>query len=157
MIPDSVTSVGREAFANCVLLESVTIGDNVAAGEINWLTFSYNWNENRGGLKTVTVGRWIENNSLSFLPNLENVIVRDGATKIPDKAFNNMKKLKSVSLCEGIGSIGEKAFSDCESLASLKIPDSVRSIGNNAFDNCASLKYNEYGGGYYLGSEENPY
>ncbi len=85
------------------------------------------------------------------------VIIPDIVTAIGDGAFKDRDELIGVTIPDSVISIGDGAFEDCENLKSITIPDSVISIGDGAFYNCPSLESNEYEGGCYLGSEENPY
>ena len=92
-------------------------------------------------------------------------------------AFYACASLKDISFSEGLKVIDDNAFCDCNinelelprsikhigrdafSIAGIKkliLPDGVTFIGQDAFSyNDAS--FNEYCGGYYWGSKENPY
>ncbi|MCM1437842.1 MAG: leucine-rich repeat protein [Roseburia sp.] len=112
-IPDSVTSIGDDAFRNCNSLTSITIGNGVTS--IGWDAFS-----GCSGLTSITIP--------------------DSVTRIGFGAFSNCSKLTSVKLGNGVTSIGDSAFSKCSSLISITIPDGVTSIGHYAFEDCSSLK-----------------
>lgn len=49
------------------------------------------------------------------------------------------------------------AFHHNDNLTNVIIPDSIIYIGKNAFLDCDNLTRTEYGNGYYIGTEENPY
>ena len=112
-IPDSVTSIGYNAFAYCISLTSVIIPDSVTS-----------------------IGRYAFNNCRS----LTSIIIPDSVTSIGDWAFQHCTKLNNIVIPDGIPSIGTGTFYWCESLTSITIPDSVKSIGYNAFDGCLKLE-----------------
>ncbi len=111
-IPNTVKSIGDNAFKNCSYLENITIPDSVV--RIGNYAFDYCYS-----LVTVTLGS-----------NLET---------IGDYAFNGCGKLVNIKIPENVEIIGDYAFSDCDSLTSIAIPDSVVSIGYNAFSSCGYL------------------
>ena len=111
-VPDSVTSIGNNAFMNCQSLTSVELGDNVI----------------RIGIEAFYSCR-----------SLTNVLIGDSVTFIDMFAFGYCTNLANVEMGNSVTSIGANAFNNCSSLTSIEIPDSVTSIGSSAFDNCRSL------------------
>ncbi len=77
---------------------------------------------------------------VNFQSKLESIEVKEGITKIGNKAFSMCTNLKEVILPEGLTSIGNMAFWMCTSLESVVIPATVTEIGNYAFSDCTSLK-----------------
>jgi hypothetical protein len=57
----------------------------------------------------------------------------------------------------GIKGIDMYVFNNDDELEEVSIPDSIETIDSANFECCDNLKFNEYGGGYYLGNEHNPY
>ena len=135
-IPDSVTTIGEGAFTFCGSLESVTIPDGVT--KIGSAAF-----ESCGSLKSVTIpssvttiGEW----AFFGCDSLESVTIPGSVTEIGDWAFSDCGSLKSVTIPDSVTTIGECAFSGCASLESVTIPGSVTEIGDRAFSDCVFLK-----------------
>ena len=135
-IPDSVTTIGEGAFTFCGSLESVTIPDGVT--KIGSAAF-----ESCGSLKSVTIpssvttiGEW----AFFGCDSLESVTIPGSVTEIGDRAFSDCVFLKSVTIPDSVTTIGEWAFSNCAFLESVTIPDSVTEIGEDAFFFCSALK-----------------
>jgi hypothetical protein len=91
-IPDSVTSIGNDAFWDCGSLTNVTIGNNVTS---------------LGG------------GAFFFCFNLTNVTIGNSVTSIGDNAFADCYSLTSVTIGNSVTSIGELAFADCSSLTNV--------------------------------------
>ena len=113
-IPDSVTSIGNDAFLGCGSLTSVTIPNSVT-----------------------TIG----SSAFGSCTSLTSVTIPDSVTTIGDEAFYGCFSLTSVTISDSVTTIGNYAFCDCSSLTSVTIPDSVTSIGDSAFGNCDWLTY----------------
>lgn len=111
-IPDIVTSIGDNAFANCISLTNVVIPNSVTK---------------------------IGNSAFAFCKNLTSVIIPNSVIKMGGKVFSDCISLNSVIIPDSINKIGEFAFSNCRSLTNITIPDSVKMIGEYAFSFCRSL------------------
>ncbi|MBQ7977540.1 MAG: leucine-rich repeat protein [Clostridia bacterium] len=150
LIPDSVTSIGSDAFYDCDSLTSVTIPDSVTS---------------------------IGSDAFYDCDNLTSVVIGDSVTSIGSYAFYSCSNLTSVTIPNSVTSIGSYAFYNCDSLTSvnytgtidqwvaidfenananptnnasnlyingelvtdLVIPDSVTAINDYAFYNCDSI------------------
>ena len=135
VIPDSVTSIGGDAFRGCTGLTNVTIGNSVES--IGLGAF-------RGcsGLTSVTIGNSVTSiGSQAFMNcrGLTSVTIPNSVTSIGQSAFSYCSGLTSVTIPDSVTSIGNYAFSGCSGLTSVTIPDSVTSIGDLAFDGCSGL------------------
>ena len=134
-IPNSVTSIGEDAFAYCYSLTSITIPDSVTS--IGKGAFYKCGNlTNMIIPKSVTsIGKGVFNCCTS----LTNITIPDSVISIGDDAFYYCTSLTGITIPDSVTSIGENAFYYCYSLTSVTIPDSVTSIGDRAFYNCNNL------------------
>ena len=126
-IPESIKSIGQNAFLNCDTLSFVDIPSLTAWCQIDFQSDSANPLFNNG------VSLYIDGKKPTDL------VIPDGITKINDYAFLGLRSLTSVTLPETVVSIGEKAFRFCENLTSVTIPSSVTSVGRDAFSICFKL------------------
>ena len=124
-IPETVTSIGDEAFWNCTGLTSINVDPkNLNYCDIEGVLF------NKNKTKLIQYPASKSANSYS-IPN--NVI------SIGDYAFENCTGLTSVTIANSVSGIGWAAFADCTCLTSLTIPNSVTSIEQVAFSGCTAL------------------
>ena len=112
-IPQSVTSIGYEAFCYCKNLQSLTL---------------------EGSIESMGDGAFAYCTSLTTFPLVGNI------KKIGKYAFYNCSDLENVTIPDSVTSIGNYAFEYCDALGNVTIPQSVTSIGDWAFDNCSGLK-----------------
>ena len=111
-IPNSVTSIGSYAFADCSSLTSITIPNSVTS---------------------------IGDDAFYGCRSLTSITIPNSVTSIGDGAFSRCSSLTSVTILNSVTSIGDYAFYWCTSLTSITIPNSVTSIGRHAFWDCSSL------------------
>ena len=134
-IPDSVTSIGEESFLGCSSLTSITIPDSVTS--IGKRAF-----DGCSGLTSITIPKRvtsIEWSVFSGCSSLTSITIPNSVTSIGENAFEDCKSLTSITIPNSVTSIGDCAFADCVSLISITIPNSVTSIGENAFYGCIGL------------------
>ena len=152
-LPDSVTTVGEQAFSENSALASFHIGAGVSSfGEtalyndrtIATLTV-YADNAVYSADSNVLYRTGADGLHLLLSPaanTITDYTVRAGTVEVGASAFANNKALTRVVLPEGVTTIGDEAFAGCASLAELVIPDSVeRSSGVTG----NSLELVEYG------------
>ena len=148
IIPNTINSIGTEAFKGCQNLKEITLPDSL--NSIGQEAFS--WCEN---LNSIDIS--IQNNCFSSLDGVlydkdKTAIIRYPQNKSDSKftlpntvleimpaAFSYSYNLKEINLSKNLKIIGDSAFYSC-GLSSIIIPDSVEQIGENTFRNCNSLK-----------------
>ena len=161
-VPDSVTSLGTEAFYGCTSLVSAAIGDSLRAvpDSVFRNCTALESVEIGNSVKTIGGGSYSQNGAFSGCTSLSSVNIPDSVEEIHGYAFYGCKSLTAISLGQNAVSIERSAFENCNRLASIDlenvqtiginafyssglrtvdIPDSVISLGNNAFYGCTSL------------------
>lgn len=113
VIPETITSIGRGAFAHCLYLEKLNIPDGVTE-----------------------IGESLAENSESLV----SVTIPGSVSAVPEAAFVNCAALTEVTLGEGIIEIGSGAFSGCESLETIVLPDGLEALGHAVFMSDPNLK-----------------
>ena len=147
-LPDSVTSIGKGAFAGNAALTSVHLGSGVASiGESAFVGANALASLSvapANSMYTVEDGVLYSKGNAGrtlvlYLPTKTDtdVTVPDGTVAIADAAFANNTSLRRVVLPEGLTTIGYGAFDGDANLTDLVIPDSVtvaRGLVGNGLD-----------------------
>jgi len=156
-IPDSVTSIGEQAFYECWLLPSITIPDSVTSigeqafyecGCLTSIKLSNSMTSigkemfYNSGLISIDIPAGVTSIgefAFCWCDNLKSVEIPDSVTSIAQYAFDCCKNLKSVTISKSVTSIEPGTFKMCERLTSVEIPMGVTSIGRSAFEGCGDL------------------
>ena len=136
VIPNSVTSIGTNAFSFCRGLTKVSIPNSVKTIG-NWAFYRCT------GLTTVTIGNSVTsigNRAFYSCRSLTEVSIPNSVKTIEFRAFEGCTGLKTVTIGNSVTTIGESAFYSCTSLTEVSIPNSVTSIGSSVFEDCSGLK-----------------
>ncbi len=106
VIKDGVTTIGRNAFAECKDLKKVTIGNSVKS---------------------------IGKSAFSGCSKLTEITLPDSVEIIGSYAFNGCSDLSNITISDSVTDIGEYVFYNCPNLKNITIPDSVTNIDTKAF------------------------
>mgnify|MGYP000912673831 FL=1 len=114
VIPNSVTSIGTNAFSFCSGLKTVTIPNSVTD---------------------------IGDEAFYYCTGLTEVTIPNSVTSIGSGTFEDCSGLKTVTIPNSVTDIGDEAFYYCTGLKTVTIGNSVKSIGDKAFYHCSSLEH----------------
>lgn len=167
IIPNSVTSIGENAFSGCEGLTAVTIPSSVT--NIGYLVFSgcphlesiivadgntvYDSREDCNAIIKTSDNLLMVGCSNTKIPDgvttigqgafrgsgIQTLIIPDHVTVIMPDAFYGCANLASVTIGNGMKRIGDSVFFGCKNLKSVNLPESLETIGEMVFDDCFSL------------------
>ena len=141
-IPDTVQSIGKEAFRKCTRLPRITLPANL-------ITIGKGAFQECAKITSIEVPSHVTSIGHSAFQDcsaLSRITLPDSVTTIGNQAFQNCAALTSITLPAKIDSLNDGLFSGCTKLASVTIPASIEVIGSNVFENCFALKDIYYGG-----------
>ena len=132
-LPDSLISIGENAFENCQALTHISIPESVTS--IGDYAFG------SSGLVSIEIPGSIVSieSTFGFCRNLTSVTLHEGLVEIGGTAFYGCEQLSSITIPDSVKIIGERAFS-LTNLKSIVIPGNVKSLGKSLFDRCYNLE-----------------
>lgn len=142
-LPDSVETIGDNAFSNCDKLTSVTLGSGLKS--IGNYAFNY-----CSALSSINIPEgvtFLGNSAFNNCTSLESINIPGSVNTIGNSAFWHCTALEELTINSGVETIDVSAFNNCTSLTSVSIPGSVKTIGNSAFNGCTSLETLSLGSG----------
>jgi|GEM_PF-2693390 len=129
----NVVSIGKRAFFECAMLNSVTMPATITAIE--------NYAFSRSGLKSVRIGgkvKEIGEDAFAECEKLTSVTITDDVMRIGSRAFF-ASGVEKLSIGGNVREIGNAAFYDCNKLTRIRFPESVVEFGDYAFQSCGEL------------------
>ena len=133
-IPNSVTIIGDAAFQSCSSLTSVDIPNSITAIGNGVFAWCYGLTSVNIPNSVTTIGSW----AFGECGGLTSVNIPNSVTTIGSAAFSSCH-LTSVTIPNSVTTIGDAAFSYCTGLTDVTIPNSVTHIGDEAFNCCWAL------------------
>ena len=112
LIPDSVQTIGNEAFSECLALEWVEMP--VEMESIGYRAFY----------------------GCEYLSSIE---IPEGITELKSETFRNCKALDFVILPSSLQKISDRVFKECVSLSGIRFPSDLQTIGVESFHSCKKL------------------
>ncbi len=160
-IPDSVTTIGMEAFSYCTSLRNVTLPKTAtyigaaafrdtaiesilipksltsvgSIGTGNGYDWDYIFEDEKYEMGSLgpSLGPF------GFCEQLKNITFEDGTTQILSNLFRGAVGIEKITIPDTVTTIGTSAFQDCFKLSEVKFGNAVTTIGDSAFYRCVSL------------------
>lgn len=152
VLPDSVETIGRDAFSRNRALASIHLGAALVSVERS----AFEWDPQLASV-TLSPGsshyfidggglykKGEAGQSLVFVPPASSAtefVVPAGTNEIGPQAFEDVAALTRVVLPDGLTTIGANAFKGCTHLVDLAIPDSVEVVDTAAGSGLVSIEY----------------
>ena len=148
ILPESVKTIGDNAFYDCAGLTSIKIPSSISLIQ----KYAFGGCGSLASVNITDLDAWLKitfytqsSNPLRYTQNLylngdlvTDLIIPNNVSHLNDYVFCGYKSLTSVTIPDNVTSIGESAFEGCTGLKSITLPK-VHSIGKSAFYGCTNL------------------
>lgn len=151
-IPDTVTSIGKNAFGNGWVGDLVFSGDMLVGGTTCSSLTSIEIPDSVTSIDERAFYGCTALEKITFPKNLQSIGKEaflycmklpsadiSGVTEIPESAFEECRSLETIKLSGKLETISEAAFRNCQKLDGVTLPDTLTGIGKSAFASCTSL------------------
>lgn len=140
-VASGITSIGVNAFKNCINMESVSIPDTVS------ILGAYAFYDCKS-LKAIelpdTLGQ-VGSYALSGCSSLTELTLPSGMWAIPSYMLSRCSGLTCLEIPSNVSYIYNHAFEGCTNLGSISVPSAAETIVQYAFYNCPNLTKIYYG------------
>ena len=154
VVPDSVTSIGQDAFSGCWALESITLPfvgkykNAVSASEstlFGYIFGNLDWSDApeysthvRQEYYRYSPSSATDSSVVYYIPStLRSVTITGG--RLLFGAFSNCALLTSINIGDDVISVGKYSFYKCTGLERVSIEHGITSIGEYSFYGCTKL------------------
>ena len=133
-IPNTVTTIGRQAFENCSRLYSIEIGRGLKTVKAHAF-------DNCSGLTEVKIS------DLASWCKVDFIFASDSPVSYAHHLFLDGNEIRDLTIPDEIVFIKRGIFTGCSGLRSLTIPNQVTSIDRESFKGCSNLTTINFGNG----------
>ena len=135
-LPDSVTSIGKYAFARSAVRTVKGAASLSKIGEGAFMNASALSKINLTG-KLRTIG----DSAFQGCIGLTGISIPNGTTTIGYRAFYGCEYLESVTFAATLKSLGKESFANCPRLTNVSLPSSLTNVAEDAFDESAQVGF----------------
>lgn len=132
-IPDSVTKINNEAFANSSKLKNVNFTDNNKLVEIGNSAFGHCVSLESINLEACVNLKILGPYAFTYCSALKEISIPNTVTEICNHTFYRCAALETVVLPKNLISIRTCAFQECWNLTNIEFPDTLQVIESTAF------------------------
>ena len=137
-VKDSTTAICDYAFSDCTALENVTIPDSVTSIGYDAFANTGLYNNSENWEKDVLyIGEYLIAAKEIISGEYE---IKQGTEYIGPYAFNSCLDLEKVIIPDSVTCIDDDAFRNCTNLSEIIIPDTITSMGSHVFYDTAYYK-----------------
>ena len=136
IIPNGITKINSQTFANCTNLTSVIMPNSVLNVDSGIFTNCQNLRRVQLSSNLTTISELMFSNCFE----LKEITIPANVTAIKQKAFTYCKKLKELSIPASVTQIGSSMCESCSELERVSIPG-ITNIQAKAFKNCIKLQH----------------